>query len=345
LGKLWLSSIELQPVGKPEQTTVQKFVTLMMPLDKGAPPPKIETDKHGLSRLIHPDGTIDEIVLGRDDKLTVTRRKAGHVVARFPNSEKDAASLTEALKTNSDASAKRLVAGLKPVLDQIASERDAWTSKGRKNLALSAKITSSATRDERFAASRVMDNQTAEFPTDGHLDYSLGIVWSSGRFVGYGSAKESLLAGRDYWPLYVKPTYWLLPEETLGWIELELNQPTAVDTVRLLNTSNAGLNDFAAHTFRVELYDTNHKLLTSKDDVFGKVFDRPFKQAFIVPKWFHQYTRSFEGMLDPNLTVPFGDGWKDVSFGNVKEVAFVRIVITKYWGIGGGLNEIQVYGK
>ena len=50
-------------------------------------------------------------------------------------------------------------------------------------------------------------------------------------------------------------------------------------------------------------------------------------------------------MLDPNLTVPFGDGWKDVLFGEGKDVAYVRVVITKYWGIGGGLNEIQVYGK
>ena len=25
-------------------------------------------------------------------------------------------------------------------------------------------------------------------------------------------------------------------------------------------------------------------------------------------------------------------------------VASVRVVITKYWGIGGGLNEVQVYG-
>jgi len=24
---------------------------------------------------------------------------------------------------------------------------------------------------------------------------------------------------------------------------------------------------------------------------------------------------------------------------------FVHIVLTKFWGIGGGLNEVQVYGK
>ena len=34
-----------------------------------------------------------------------------------------------------------------------------------------------------------------------------------------------------------------------------------------------------------------------------------------------------------------------MTFENVCDATFVRVVITKYWGIGGGLNEIQVYGK
>jgi len=115
--------------------------------------------------------------------------------------------------------------------------------------------------------------------------------------------------------------------------------------VRLLNTSNAGLNDFAAHTFRVELLDADRKQLAGKDGAFGKVFDRPFQHAFFAPKWFSRYTPSFAGMLEPGLTVPFGDGWKAVAFEGVKGVRFVRVAITKFWGIGGGLNEVQVFGK
>jgi hypothetical protein len=227
------------------------------------------------------------------------------------------------------------------VLDHLRADRDRYHD--RPNLARGAKVTASAIRDDRFAASHVVDNETAEYPTDGHLDYTQGIVWSSGRFVGYGVGKESLLQDRDYWPLYIKPTYWLLPEETLGHIELELRRPAAVTLVRLLNTANAGLNDFAAHMFRVELYDKAHTLLASQEGAFGKVFDRPFAQAFVVPEWFDHYTPSFSGMLEPELTVPFGDGWKELAFEDIEGVAVVRVVITKYWGIGGGLNEIQVY--
>jgi hypothetical protein len=101
----------------------------------------------------------------------------------------------------------------------------------------------------------------------------------------------------------------------------------------------------AAHSFRVELYDSDHKLLATEQGLFGKVYDRPFKQAFVIPEWFNRYTPSFLGMLEPGVTVPFGDGWQDVTFENVCDATFVRVVITKYWGIGGGLNEIQVYGK
>jgi hypothetical protein len=341
LGKLWLGNIELEPLGKPGRSQAQQFVTLVMPLDKGAAAPRIEATPDGRHRIRHGGEATDEIRIA-DGAVTVVRRKDGKEVAAFDSRQKGHSRGAD-LRTNSAASARRLAAGLKPVLDQISRERDRYAD--RPNLARGARVTASATRDERFAASHVVDNETAEYPTDGHLDYTLGTVASSGRFVGYGAGKESLLADRESWPLYVKPSYWLLPEQTLGHVEIALKQPAAVDLVRLLNTSNGGLNDFATHTFRVELCDRDHHLLARKDGAFGKVYDRPFQQAFVVPAWFSHYTPSFAGMLEPKLTVPFGDGWKEIAFEGVKDVAFVRVVVTKYWGIGGGLNEVQVYGK
>lgn len=340
LGKLWLSPIDLRPVGIPQRREHQRFLAIVMPLDRGAAPPRISTaEKDGIIR--HPDGTVDEIRVGPTGKLTLTRREGNKVVAEFPG--RTATKAAVSLKTNSAASARQLSTGLKPVLDQLERERDARTARGSVNLALEAKVSASGTRDSRFGADRVIDNRTAEYPLDGRLDYTLGQVLSSGRFVGYGAGKESLLANRDSWPLYIRPTYWLLPEEKLGHVELELKELAKVTLVRLLNTSNAGLNDFATQSFRVELYSRDRKLLAAREGNFGKVLDRPFHQAFVVPAWFKSYTSSFAGMLEPGVTVPFGDGWKEVGFDNVASVAFVRVVVTKYWGIGGGLNEIQVY--
>jgi hypothetical protein len=353
LGKLWLSPIELVPVGQPERREEQFFLVVVMPLDKGAAPPTIVRHDVG-GEVVHSDGTRDEITIAADASplppgegrvraaLRWTRRSADQVVSLADLAKRGNDGGT--LRTNSEASAQRLAAGLKPVLDRLRAERDALTKQGRKNLARQANVTASAERDERFVAARVIDNETAEYPADGHLDYTLGSVWSSGRFVGYGAGKESLLDNRDNWPLYVRPNYWLLPEETLGHVELELNPPANVDLVRLLNTSNAGLNDFATHQFRVELYDAEHRRLASQDGAFGQVCDRPFRQAFVVPQWFSRYTPSFAGMLEPQWTVPFGDGWRDVRFAPLPApVRFVRVVVTKYWGLGGGLNEVQVY--
>ncbi|HUT34425.1 MAG TPA: hypothetical protein VNE39_13145 [Planctomycetota bacterium] len=344
LGKLWLSAIELQPVGKPVRKREQRFLTLVMPVGKGERPPQLLNTSSGNVALRHAPGITDGIELTPEGVPAVHRRVKDSIVALFPDPKKRGGA-SGALKTNSDENAKQLLAGLRPVLDQLAAERDALTAKGRRNLALDAKVTASASRDERFPPSKVVDNQVAEYPLDGHLDYTLGIVWTSSRFAGYGSGKESLLDNRDYFPLYVRPTYWLLPEDKLGHVELELKEPAAVDLVRLLNTSNAGLNDFAAHTFRVELFDADRKPLASKDGAFGKVFDRPFQHAFFAPKWFDHYTPTFAGMLEPGVTVPFGDGWREVAFDAPQGVKFIRVVLTKFWGIGGGLNEIQVYGK
>jgi hypothetical protein len=340
LGKLWLGSIELRPVAVPERTASQRFFTIVMPLDKGAPRPAIEQLHSGAAKVRHGNGEVDEIDLIQD-ALAVTRHKDDRKTASFYSRTPSVATMS--LRSNSEASAKRLAAGLKPVVDRLAAERDRYAD--RPNLAKTAKVHASATRDPRFAAEHVVDNETAEYPLDGHLDYTLGTIESSSRFAGYGTGKESLLTDRDSWPLYVRPTYWLLPEQTLGHVELELAKPATVDRVRLLNTSNAGLNDFATHTFRVELYDRDRRLLAKKDGTFGKIFDRPFAQAFVDPKWFNRYTPTFAGMLEPGVTVPFGDGWQELPFADVKDVAIVRVAITKYWGIGGGLNEVQIYGK
>jgi len=49
---------------------------------------------------------------------------------------------------------------------------------------------------------------------------------------------------------------------------------------------------------------------------------------------------------EPGFAAPFGGGWQELGFpGGVEGVKFVRVVLTKFWGIGGGLNEVQVYGK
>ena len=93
------------------------------------------------------------------------------------------------LASNSSASQKALAAGLKPLLDELAAERD---EPGTKNLALGATVTASGTRDPRFRPECIIDNKTWEYPTNGKLDYTLGELKTS-PLGGYG------LRGRGGW--------------------------------------------------------------------------------------------------------------------------------------------------
>ena len=243
------------------------------------------------------------------------------------------------LTSNTTASQNQLSTGLKPLLDELVAERD---KPRKKNLALGAKVTASGTRDPRFAPKRVIDNKTWEYPSVGRLDYTLGELKTS-PLGGYGMGKTPLFGeNMSSWPFYIPPTYWLLPYGKPGWIQLDLPHETPISLVRLLNTSNAGLNDYATIKYRVELLDGSNKVVSKHSGSFGRVFDRPFKQAFKYPQHFSRYSPTFDGMLEQGISVPFGDGWQDVKFKPIKAKS-IKVYIDSHWAIGGGLNEIQVF--
>ncbi|HUS90938.1 MAG TPA: hypothetical protein VM695_03770 [Phycisphaerae bacterium] len=249
-----------------------------------------------------------------------------------------------ALETNGPANQKRLAEGLGPLIAEAIAERDAYVRDGWANLALGAKVTASATRDRRFDPNQLIDSRTWEYPTDGLLDYTQGDLRTSPNG-GYG--REGMrLSGEDMsvWPFYVRPTYWLLPFEQGGWVQLELPKETDVSLVRLLNTSNAGLNDHATMKYRVELRDAAGKVTALHSGAFGECLDRPFRQAFRYPELFSSYGATFRGMLEPGIPVPFGDGWHEVRF-DAARAKLIRVYVDSWWALGGGLNEVQVYSR
>ena len=153
----------------------------------------------------------------------------------------------------------------------------------------------------------------------------------------------SYVENMSSWPFYIPPTYWLLPYRQTGDITLKLKENAKIRLVRVLNTSNAGLHDYGAVDFRVDLLDENQHTVYSKEASFGKVWDRAFKAAFALPDFFSSYGPTFQGLLEEGAKVPFGTGWRDIEINCPKSVRYVRISILSYWALGGGLNEIQVY--
>lgn len=210
---------------------------------------------------------------------------------------------------------------------------------------MDADVTATGTRDPRFSVRHVIDNRVCEFPSDGVLDYSLGSIVAT---QGYGySASEhmSYFGKRSFWPFYTMPTYWLLPPRQLGEITLKLRRPAVLKMVRVLNTCDSGLNDFATVRFHVDLLSEQKFPMWTARGRFGRRWGKAFKDAFAMPAFFERYGPSFEGVLEPDVVVPFGAGWVHVPVDCGRPASFVRVTADSFWALGCGLNEIQVYKR
>jgi len=252
---------------------------------------------------------------------------------------------TALLTTNSRASQRRLKEGLAPMADKILKARDTYTGRGWKNLARdAAEVRATASRDGRFAARNVIDGKTWEIPIDGVVDYGLGTITTTGNG-GYGRGAASYENDLSTWPLFFHPTYWLLPPRRTGAVTITLREPAPLKLIRLLNTTNGGLNDFAALRCRVELLSGKEEILWTKVLTLGSPRDRPFQASFAFPRFFDSYGDSFKGILEPGVPVPFPATWHDIPVDLDRNVRHVRVRIESFWALGGGLNEIQIYGR
>ena len=104
-----------------------------------------------------------------------------------------------------------------------------------------------------------------------------------------------------------------------------------------------GAIGYATVRCELELLDEDSVPVWSKPVVFGRPWDRSFQAAFARPEFFGSYGEAFRGILEPGSTVPFGTGWQDIDVDYRQQVRSVRVKVDKYWAMGGGLNEVQVY--
>ena len=292
-----------------------------------------------------PDGLSGHLVTTQETAITL----AGKTQSHRPGAYRLVAGLqpdpnVESLRTNSEASQTRLRKGLAGLAQRMTDERDRYTKQGWTNIALDAEVSATASRDDRFAVSHVIDNKTWEFPLDGVVDYTLGTISTTGNG-GYGRGPAPFDSNLSTWSLYFRPTYWLLPPRQAGAVTLKLKQPAVLKLIRLVNTTNAGLNDYAAVTCRVTLLDSEEKPLRSHKVTFGRAWDRVFGAAFAKPEFFSSYGKAFAGILEPDVTVPFGDPWQELTIDYDQPVHFVRVEVEQFWALGGGLNEIQIYAS
>jgi len=102
-------------------------------------------------------------------------------------------------------------------------------------------------------------------------------------------------------------TEWLLPDHRVGWVDVKVNPPRKVSTVRVMNARNPPWNDRATDEFHVEVF-SNGQLVRAFDDRFSAHSPQP--------------------------------SWRTFSVG--APIDRVRVTVKSHLLMGGGFSEIDV---
>ncbi len=103
--------------------------------------------------------------------------------------------------------------------------------------------------------------------------------------------------------------YWLLPDNTLGWVEVDLEDIHDLSEIRWLNTHNDGYNDRAATSWRVEI---------SEDGIDYSEVGSGTESFSPTPSW---------------VAIPLEEA----------AARYIRLHVDGYYNRGGGINELEAY--
>lgn len=105
--------------------------------------------------------------------------------------------------------------------------------------------------------------------------------------------------------------YWLLPSAATGWVEVDLESVYPLSEIRWLNTHNDGYNDRCA---------TNWSMEVSEDGIVYTQVANGIETFTPTPTW---------------VVVPLAE----------EDARYIRFYVDGYSGLGGGINELEVYGS
>lgn len=110
-------------------------------------------------------------------------------------------------------------------------------------------------------------------------------------------------------------TYWLLPDRSTGWVQVDLQQNYSIVKLRWLNTHNGTCGDRATTHLRIAVstsgrYEGEEQTVHSGSMAFSR-------------------TPNFQEFLLPSTVV----------------ARYVRFYVEDYYNWGGGLNEVEIYAQ
>jgi hypothetical protein len=128
--------------------------------------------------------------------------------------------------------------------------------------------------------------------------------------------------------------YWLLPNETAGWWQVDLGAEFNIRTIKVFNCNNGQANDRGTKDFRVEIMNASHAVIHTASG------DLPFTSRSsathpIVPR-----VLELEGAVLGRYVKIYVDSWYQTRRN--PSWPYPTIDSSDPGNQGGGLNEVQV---
>lgn len=130
--------------------------------------------------------------------------------------------------------------------------------------------------------------------------------------------------------------YWDLPNNTKGWVQIDLGKDHKLSHINLFNTSNSYCNDRGTKDFRLEIRDeANAVILTTKGVL-------PFVDYFADADAKTPFSVKFKEAVRGRYVKVYVDSWyrtrTDASW------PYQTCYSSNLSNEGGGLNEVQIFG-
>ncbi len=130
--------------------------------------------------------------------------------------------------------------------------------------------------------------------------------------------------------------YWVLPNETTGWWQVDLGQEFALGTIDIYNINNDGANDRGTQAFRLEILDASQAVVHSLADTL------PFTSYSSASFPTTPYTLRLPSAVTGRYVKIYVDSWYPTR--NNPFWPYPVIKSNNATNQGGGLNDVHVFG-
>jgi hypothetical protein len=160
---------------------------------------------------------------------------------------------------------------------------------------------------------------------------SASAVWQDNLSVG----PAKVVDGSSYEDS-VPANYWLLPNRTAGWWQVDLGGEFVISTIEIYNTNTGLANDRGTKDFRIEIQDSARKV------VFTRAGILPFTSRSSATHPIVPFTVNPGKFETGRYVKVYVDSWyptrSDTSWAHPVESS------STVTNEGGGLNEVRVFG-